>query len=64
MKTLGKFLNTISNVQRIELSPIEVQRAMYKGNVKKSYSLNSSHTPNFSQPEKLAALLLEIKNAE
>ena len=44
--------------------PIEVQRAMYKGNVKKSYALNSSHTPNFSQPEKLAALLLEIKNAE
>ena len=44
--------------------PIEVQRAMYNGKVKKSYSLKSSHTPNFSQPEKLAAILLEIKNVE
>ena len=44
--------------------PIEVQRAMYKGNVKKSYSLNSSHTPNFSQPEKLANILLEIHEEE
>jgi len=42
--------------------PIEVQRAMYKGKVKKSYTLNSSHTPNFSQPEKLANILLKIKN--
>lgn len=40
--------------------PIEVQRAMYKGKVEKSYSLNTSHTPNFSQPEKLANTLLEI----
>lgn len=40
--------------------PIEIQRAMYKGNVEKSYSLNSSHTPNFSQPENLANILLEI----
>ena len=44
--------------------PIEVQRAMYNGKVKKSYSLKSSHTPNFSQPEKLAAILLDIKNIE
>ncbi len=44
--------------------PIEVQRAMYNGKVKKSYSLKSSHTPNFSQPEKLAAILLEIKNTD
>lgn len=44
--------------------PIEVQRAMYKGKVEKSYSLNSSHTPNFSQPENLANILLEIQNAE
>ena len=29
--------------------PIEVQRAMYNGKVKKSYSLKSSHTPNFSR---------------
>ena len=40
--------------------PIEIQRAMYKGNVKKSYSLKSSHTPNFSQPGKLAAVLMEV----
>lgn len=40
--------------------PIEIQRAMYKGNVEKSYTLNSSHTPNFSQPENLANILLEI----
>lgn len=40
--------------------PVEVQRAMYKGKVEKSYSLNSSHTPNFSQPEALANILLEI----
>lgn len=40
--------------------PIEIQRAMYKGNVKKSYSLKSSHTPNFSQPQKLANILLEV----
>lgn len=42
--------------------PIEVQRAMYKGKTEKSYSLNSSHTPNFSQPENLADILLEISN--
>ncbi|MCT4582809.1 MAG: alpha/beta fold hydrolase [Flavobacteriales bacterium] len=42
--------------------PISVQQAMYKGKVKKSYTLNSSHTPNFSQPEKLAEILLEIGN--
>ena len=41
--------------------PIEIQRAMYKGIVEKSYSLNSSHTPNFSQPEELANILLEIQ---
>lgn len=40
--------------------PIGIQRAMYKGKVRKSYSLNSSHTPNFSQPENLAKILLEI----
>ena len=40
--------------------PIEVQRAMYKGKVEKVYTLNSSHTPNFSQPENLANILLEI----
>ena len=40
--------------------PIEIQRAMYKGKVKKSYSLKSSHTPNFSQPGKLADILMEV----
>ena len=40
--------------------PIEVQRAMYEGKVKKAFSINSSHTPNFSQPDKVAEILLEI----
>lgn len=40
--------------------PIEVQRAMYKGKIEKAYTLNSSHTPNFSQPENLVNILLEI----
>ncbi|MDY8137203.1 alpha/beta hydrolase [Aquimarina sp. 2201CG5-10] len=40
--------------------PIEVQRAMYDGKVKKAYSIHSSHTPNFSQPDKVASILLEI----
>ena len=40
--------------------PIEIQRAMYKGKVKKSYSLKSSHTPNFSQPGKLADILMKV----
>ena len=41
--------------------PIEVQRAMYKDQVAKSFSLASSHTPNFSQPQKLAEILLKIQ---
>lgn len=44
--------------------PIQVQRAMYKGKVKKVYTLNSSHTPNFSQPENLANILLEIQKEQ
>ncbi len=40
--------------------PIEVQRSMYKGKVKKVFTLHSSLTPNFSQPEKLANILLEL----
>ena len=40
--------------------PIEVQRAMYKNKVKKVYSIESSHTPNFSKPIELANILLEI----
>lgn len=41
--------------------PIAVQRAMYEGNVVKSYSLVSSHTPNFSQPDKVAEILLNLE---
>lgn len=41
--------------------PIAVQRAMYEGNVVKSYSLASSHTPNFSQPDKVAEILLDLE---
>lgn len=41
--------------------PIAVQRAMYEGNVVKSYSLASSHTPNFSQPDKVAEILLNLE---
>ena len=40
--------------------PISAQRSMYEGKVKKIFTLNSSHTPNFSQPDKLAAILLEV----
>ena len=40
--------------------PIAVQRAMYEANVVKSYSLASSHTPNFSQPDKVAEILLDL----
>ena len=40
--------------------PISVQRSMYSGKVNKSYSIDSSHTPNFSQPAKLASILLSI----
>ena len=40
--------------------PIEIQRAMYKGKVKKHLSLNASHTPNFSKPDSLAYLLKKI----
>lgn len=40
--------------------PVEIQRAMYAGKVIKSYSLESGHTPNFSQPEELAEIIMEI----
>lgn len=40
--------------------PIAVQRAMYKDKVDKVYSLESSHTPNFSQPQALAEILIDI----
>ena len=40
--------------------PIDVQRAMYTGKVKKHYSLESSHTPNFSKPDSLAYWIKKI----
>jgi len=40
--------------------PISIQRAMHKGKVDKVFTLNSSHTPNFSQPKNLANILLQI----
>ena len=40
--------------------PISAQRSIYEGKVEKVFTLNSSHTPNFSQPDKLAAILLEV----
>ena len=40
--------------------PISAQRSMYEGKVKKVFTLNSSHTPNFSLLDKLAAILLEV----
>lgn len=40
--------------------PIAIQRAMYEGKVVKSFSLASSHTPNFSQPDKVAEILLNL----
>lgn len=40
--------------------PIAVQRAMYKGSVLEVFSLESSHTPNFSKPRELAEILLKI----
>lgn len=44
--------------------PIEIQKSMYKGNVLKVYTLNSSHCPNFSQPKKLAEVLLDVVNEQ
>ena len=40
--------------------PITVQRAMYQGKVEKVFSIESSHTPNFSQPKKLAEILIQL----
>ncbi len=40
--------------------PIEIQRAMYQDKVEGVFTINSSHTPNFSQPEKVAEILLNI----
>ena len=40
--------------------PISAQRRMYERKVEKVFTINSSHTPNFSQPDKLAAILLEV----
>jgi len=41
--------------------PPEVQKAMYTAiPVKKAFSMNTSHAPNFSAPEELAGYLLEV----
>lgn len=40
--------------------PIEVQRAMYVDKVDGVFTIESSHTPNFSQPNKVAEILLSI----
>lgn len=40
--------------------PIEVQRAMYVDKVEGVFTIESSHTPNFSQPNKVAEILLSI----
>jgi pimeloyl-ACP methyl ester carboxylesterase len=37
--------------------PIGVQRAMHNNKVKEVFCLHSSHTPNFSKPKELAAIL-------
>ncbi len=40
--------------------PIEVQRAMYNNQVEEVFSINSSHTPNFSQPDEVASILMKL----
>lgn len=37
--------------------PIEIQRAMYQDHVVSSFSIESGHTPNFSQPNELVGIL-------
>lgn len=59
-KNFGKIPKYYIECTKDRAIPIEVQRAMYTGNVDKVFTLNSSHTPNFSQPENLANILLEI----
>ena len=40
--------------------PIDIQRAMYKGKVEKVFTLETSHTPNFSNPSGLAKILISL----
>ena len=40
--------------------PIEIQRAMYNNQVEEVFSINSSHTPNFSQPDEVASILMKL----
>lgn len=42
--------------------PIDVQIKMYQGKVQKVYSLNTSHLPVFSAPERVAGILLNVVN--
>lgn len=41
--------------------PIEIQRAMYHDQVEEVFTLESSHTPNFSQAGNLAEILVNIQ---
>jgi len=59
-KNFGKLPKYYIECTEDRAIPIAVQRAIYKDQVVKSYSLKSSHTPNFSQPKKLAKLLVKI----
>lgn len=40
--------------------PIGVQRSMYQGKVEQVFTIKSSHTPNFSQPDTVADILETI----
>ncbi|MCT4579828.1 MAG: alpha/beta fold hydrolase [Flavobacteriales bacterium] len=55
-ETISKYYIECTEDQAL---PIEAQKAMYRERVNKKniYTLNSSHTPNFSQPEELASIL-------
>ena len=59
-KNFGKISKYYIECTEDRAIPIEIQRAMYQGKVLKVYTINSSHTPNFSQPHKVAEALLDV----
>ena len=59
-ENFGKIPKYYIECKKDKAIPIEVQRAMYKGKVKKHLSLNASHIPNFSKRDSLAYLLKKI----
>ena len=59
-KNYGKIPKYYIECTEDKAIPLEVQKTMYNGNVLKVYSIKSSHTPNFSQPKKVANILLDI----